>query len=410
MGVTREIVAVWALIFVGAGTAVAQRTIDVPAGARIPIRFLAGVRGGHDSIGSVVVVQTMGAVVADTCIVLSPYVLVQGHVVKPRHRGHLRLSFDSVAVDGAWHPIEARLDSLEFSPRAVNDSGIVTANGRRSSKVGRALVPLGVAVAAEALVVPAALASGYALIRRRQPATILAGEMGRLRLTAPLTLSAPPGCFPVERFPPLASIPPLPPIDPRTTDRAGNRPGDPINLLFLGPADRIDSAFVQAGWRRAMRGSFFRLSREIAAMLMGRPGASAAPVSRQYLDGRRQDLAFEFGGHSATARHHLRLWLVDSLRQVWVAAATRDNGLFIRPFRGTATHRINPAVDLERDLIVRELIASDCAALAGYVTLPGAVTDGKNAAGQRFSTDGRAAVIEVRSCGAAPVTDPEPPL
>lgn len=399
-----------ALASICATSGVAQQVVTIPAGARIPMRFLEAVQGGRDSIGSTIMVQTMGAVVVDGCVILRPYALVEGRVAEPKHHGHLRLLFDSLALGGTWHPITARLDSLEFSPRAVNDSGVVTTNDRRIVKMGRSLIPLGVAAAAEVLVVPAALVSGYALIRRRQPAKILAGEMGRLRFTAPFTLHMPVGCTPVDPFPSLATAPSLPTFGPWTTDRTGDRPGDPINLLVLGSADRIDSAFVQAGWRRAAHGNFFRLSREVFAMLMGRPGARGAPVSHQYFDGRRQDLAFEFTGHRATSRHHLRLWLVDSLRQVWVAAANRDNGLLVRPFHGTATHRIDPAIDEERDLIVRELIASDCAAFEGYTTLPNAMVGGTNVAGQSFTTDGRTAVLQVHACGAAPVTDPEPPL
>ncbi|MFI5236289.1 MAG: hypothetical protein ACHQXA_11305, partial [Gemmatimonadales bacterium] len=195
------------ILLLGPGQLAAQRTITIPAGTGLPVRFLESVQGGQSPIGAVVTAQTMGAVAVGGCLALHAYALVRGRVEPPMHHGHLRLSFDAIAAGGTWYPLEARLDSLEFSPRAVNDSGTVTTNGRRIAKVGRSLLPLGVAAAAEVLVVPAAVLSGYLLVRRRQPAKIMAGEMGRLRLSAPLTLPAPAACFAIDPLSAVATVP-----------------------------------------------------------------------------------------------------------------------------------------------------------------------------------------------------------
>jgi hypothetical protein len=227
---------------------------------------------------------------------------------------------------------------------------------------------------------------------------IMAGEVASLRLIEPLRVMHGGVCIGVRTQPDLAELPSLPCFLPRTADNAGGkRPGDPINVLLLGSAAQIDSAFLQTGWVRAREPGFRALARGVTAAVVER-SAVGAPVSTQYFEGRKQDLAYELSGPNARLRHHLRIWQLDAPSDTWVAAADQDVGLVIHPLRGSATHRIAPDVDPERDLIVRELEASGCADLISYLDLPGAVKEGHNASGQRFHTDGRAAVVRVRNC------------
>ncbi|HEU5359519.1 MAG TPA: LssY C-terminal domain-containing protein [Gemmatimonadales bacterium] len=376
----------------------AQDTVSVPAGTHIPIRFLGGVGPKHDRPGTPVTVQTMAAILHDACVVVRPFALVRGAVVPSGHRGRLALRFDSIAVTrGRWVPLDAGLDSLEYAPQPI-DSGAVTAGGKRGGKVGRALASIGIGAIDDELLFPAAILGGYALIRRRHPARIVAGELGGLRLRRPFAIEATADCVAPEAFPHLLTPLQLPTFVPRTTDRRGRVTGDPINLVVLGPALLVDSAFRAAGWTEASTGNLLRISGEVAAMIADRRGSEGAPVSAHYFSGRRQDTAYELEGSNARQRHHLRLWLVDTAQQAWVAAASRDAGLFVRPLHGTATHRLDPDIDAERDLVVRELIAGGCAGLSGYTRLPGAVTSGRNAEGQRFLTDGRTAVVHVHAC------------
>jgi hypothetical protein len=384
----------------------AQDTVAVPGGTQIPIRFLGGIGPGHDAPGTPVIAQTMAAILHDGCVAVRPFALILGAVIPSGHRGRLSLRFDSIAVvRGAWAAFDASLDSLEYAPQPT-DSGSLTAGGTRGGKVGRALVSLGIGAADDELIFPAAILGGYALIRRRHPARILAGELGGLRLRSPLVVAARSTCVSPERFPHLTAPLELPAFTPRTGDRRGQATGDPMNLVLLGPGALIDSAFRSAGWTEATAGTLLRISRAVAAIVSDRPGAAGAPVSTRYFSGRPQDAAYELSGPNARQRHHLRVWLVDTARQVWIGAASRDAGLLVRPLHGTATHRLDPNIDVERDLIVRELLAGGCAGLAGYTRLPGAVTAGRNAEGQRFVTDGRTAVIQLHSCRpATPLVD-----
>ncbi len=126
--------------------------------------------------------------------------------------------------------------------------------------------------------------------------------------------------------------------------------------------------------------------------------ARRAPMSHQYSQGRIKDLAFERASPSARKRHHVRVWQAETAGTLWVSEANEDIGLLISPLKGHATHRIAPAIDHERDLLARELLASGCAGFEGYTSLPGAVRAGTNAAGQAFTTDGQTAVLGLRQC------------
>jgi hypothetical protein len=246
-------------------------------------------------------------------------------------------------------------------------------------------------------VIPAAMYSGWSLARRGARAAIVAGEAGAIRLTRPLMLTPPAACLRATVNAVLTGPPALPRFVPHTEDRQSRHPGDPINLILLGTPAEIDSAFAKAGWLVPTPHSTRHVAKEVAAALFNRAELKA-PVSTQYFEGRAQDLSFELPGPTVRVRHHVRFWLLDSALAVWVGAANQDIGLKVEPGSLSATHRISPDVDRERDLIVRELESTGCADLMMFDSLPGSVASGRNAAGQSFTTDRRAAVIQLRDC------------
>src|SRR5205085_1365214 len=96
-------------------------------------------------------------------------------------------------------------------------------------------------------------------------------------------------------------------------------------------------------------------------------------------------------------RHHIRIWLLDSLSLVWIGAANKDVGVIFKPWEPQATHRIDPHIDRERDRIVRDLEAGGCGDLVDYLSLPGAVTAARTVAGHRTVAGGRPQRRRVRS-------------
>jgi hypothetical protein len=378
--------------------AMEPRAVTFPAGTTVPIRFLTAVTSGRDSVGTPVVAQTFAAMVSDSCVVVPPFALLNGHVARSvggrrlGRSGQLEVVFDSLEIDpGVRVAIHAVLDTLEYSRSGqVRDSGVVHAHTSR--------VPIAIGAAASVVeIVPAALFGGYLVARKGARASILTGEVGAVRLVEPVTIPDPPRCSPVAVHRDLHELPALPQFVPYASDKSGRKSGDAINLIFLGPGRQIDSAFRRAGWVAARPASLWALTREVTAAIASRP-AVGAPVSTLYFEGRREDLAYELAGPNARIRHHVRIWLLDSLAGVWVGAGTKDIGLRVRPLRARATHRIDSNVDRERDVITSTLESVGCADLQDYIALPGADTVGHTIDGQRYSSDGRSAVLRLREC------------
>jgi len=393
--------------------ALAGGDVVIAAGTHIPIRFLEPITSGRDTIGTPVLVQTMGALVRDSCVVVPPYLRAKGRVVVSKgggrfgRHGKLGLAFDSLEVrPGRWLAMSGVLDTLEYAkPGALSDSGLVSSGKTSVVGVGKKLVPAGVAAAADLAAFPVALLGGYSLVHRGPPVRILAGEIGGIRLTDSLAVPQDGFCEPVTQRRELVELPTLPAFVPRTENRGGTALGDPLNVLLLGTAREIDSAFRSAGWVQAQKPSLVAVTKEVTAAIASRP-AMSAPVSTQYFEGRPQDLAYELPGPSVRIRHHIRIWPLDSLSLVWIGAANKDVGVIFKPWEPQATHRIDSHIDRERDRIVRDLEASGCGDLVDYLTLPGAVTAARNVSGQKIVSDGRTAVVRMRPCGSVATAAP----
>jgi hypothetical protein len=385
-----------------------QREQVVPAGTLVPIRFLGSIVAGREAPGVRVVVQTMAALAVDSCVLVAPFRDVLGHVTisrGPRRggaAGTLGIRFDTLIMDPADRlPMDAFLGSLEYAiPRTALDSGLVVGARRTLAHRAAPIAATALATTTGVLVLPVALLGGFELLHRGPKVRIVPGEVGTLRLRSPMVVRT--ACTRPEAYPLLSTLPDLPRFVPRAVNRSGTRTGDPINMVLLGTGSEIAAAFQRAGWQPAFAPSAGALTREITAMVLSR-NAYEAPVSTEYFEGRRQDFAFQLQGPSVRVRHHLRIWRLDSAAGVWVGAAIKDVGVLIRPLTGTATHRVDPDADAERDFTVAALAASGCAHLLDYITLPGAVLRGQNISRQPFFTDGRAAVLRLRPCA-----EPEP--
>ncbi|NMM36927.1 MAG: hypothetical protein HHJ09_05335 [Glaciimonas sp.] len=141
-----------------------------------------------------------------------------------------------------------------------------------------------------------------------------------------------------------------------------------------------------------------RVVQEGIAALRNQPDP-AGPATPAFFADRPQNLTFEkadTGSPSIRRRHHTRLWqtaycLVPNCRPVWVATASFDVGIELSQRLHLPTHRIDPAIDNERALIVTDLLRVG-ATQEGSVMVSRPLY-GMNAAGDPFSTDGRAVVL-----------------
>ena len=174
-------------------------------------------------------------------------------------------------------------------------------------------------------------------------------------------------------------------------------PGDPVNVALIGNEPELVGAFERAGWSRAAELGL-RSDVEIGASVLLRRPDPNAPVSKLYLFGRKEDVAFEKEvGRSAKQRNHVRFWRVElardpSDRPLWLGAATFDRGVGLSHRTGQITHHIAADIDVERDHVIDDLAAAGQVDVEYRVAGIGPTLDGRNGGGDRFFTDGEIAV------------------
>jgi hypothetical protein len=177
-----------------------------------------------------------------------------------------------------------------------------------------------------------------------------------------------------------------------------NRPGDPINLVFVGTAQEIEQAFQQAGWTEPKKKNQQSIWKTAQAVI-NNDGYNAAPVSDLYLFGRKEDLAFEKTLNTFNKRHHLRLWQTSTSapdgRPIWLAAATHDVGIDVHP--GVVSHATDPDLDDERAQVGSDLYLGGAVQAAGSIAPPSPLSSGMTATGGAWHTDGKLFVIDLKS-------------
>ena len=98
-------------------------------------------------------------------------------------------------------------------------------------------------------------------------------------------------------------------------------------------------------------------------------------------------------------RHHIRIWRVEATYQgqpVWAASATHDIGIKFAREERTFTHRVEQAIDLERQKIVDDLRFTGFVVGYALESRPGVPTQLTNATEDVMTTDGKVAVVVLR--------------
>ena len=183
---------------------------------------------------------------------------------------------------------------------------------------------------------------------------------------------------------------------PRFTSRMTGASQAPIGLVFLGNGCELLEVFADAGWHAAERITPRTALRAFGRGVMNRP-YHCAPVFPSFLEGRLNDVAFQqtTPGGSSRRRHHARWWLTNLTcegKQVWVATASYDASVGVGKLFPTPIHHINPDIDTERDYIIASLTATGRVKVTQEVRVTEPMA-GRNAAGDRFYTQGMAFVL-----------------
>lgn len=186
-----------------------------------------------------------------------------------------------------------------------------------------------------------------------------------------------------------------PPLDkvPRITYTGNRIPGDPLNVMLIGTEQELKKTMLSARWYPADPLTL-RSCLGIAAASVLRRSYDSAPVSNLYLQGRKQDLAFQQAvDNNPRKRHHVRFWRLEKVddegRPIWVGSAVYDRRVGLSKTTGQITHVTAPDVDTERDYLFRDLEQT------GDLTERYVVDDfhqkkqGRNGGGDRWYTDGQ---------------------
>ena len=203
---------------------------------------------------------------------------------------------------------------------------------------------------------------------------------------------------------------PMPAITPKLLDSIPRRiadqnhsPGDMVNILIVGTEDEMVKAFTTAEWVKVDKS----VGSTVFAGLMDtfeKKDYLTMPMSTLYLFDRPQDYGFAHGEPVKVmmSRNHLRVW--KSPYQVkggplWCVAATHDIG-FERDQRNNGlTHKIDPAIDGEREFVNQTLSGTGLVSERGHLVPRNPLTEAKTATGGGFHSDGRILVLVLKSGG-----------
>jgi hypothetical protein len=188
-------------------------------------------------------------------------------------------------------------------------------------------------------------------------------------------------------------------IPRRVADAAGS-PGDMVNILLIGSQDDVLAVFIAAGWVQVDRSVTTTILTGALATL-SKEAYLTMPMSVLYLFERPQDYGFAHAEPVKVieSRNHLRAWKSSyevGGRSVWCIAATHDIG-FERDQRNNGlTHKIDPAIDGEREFVNDTLSSTGLVIQRTHVTPPNALTTATTATGGEFHSDGRILVLVLK--------------
>jgi LssY C-terminus len=184
---------------------------------------------------------------------------------------------------------------------------------------------------------------------------------------------------------------------PRRVNDQFNNLGDMVNFVIVGSQKDMQAALDAATWHVADTSNTMAAI-NAAVQTYGSKDYLAMPMSTLYLFGRKQDFGYEMAEPIAmvASRNHFRIWKAPFTwkdHEVWVGAGTHDIGFAKDRRNNSVTHKIDPAVDGERDNIGSSLQKTKLAKSITYYLPPNPVQEAKNATGDGYHSDGRLLIV-----------------
>jgi hypothetical protein len=188
---------------------------------------------------------------------------------------------------------------------------------------------------------------------------------------------------------------------PRRISDPEGRPGDMVNVLIVGTQDQVVQVFTTAEWVQVDK-SVGNTALNAVMDSLEKKDYLTMPMSTLFLFNRPQDYGFAHGEpvKVAMSRNHLRVWKspfeVDG-RPLWCVAATHDIGFERDQRNNGVTHKIDPAIDGEREYVNGTLSGTGLVVQRDHVTPADPLTTAKTATGGEFHSDGRILVLVLRN-------------
>ena len=190
-------------------------------------------------------------------------------------------------------------------------------------------------------------------------------------------------------------------LPPRVFSGEG-RKGDMLNLVFVGQQEDLQQAFERAGWVKTDKWKPLF----VWHLLRHRTSDAQLPMARFYLFGRVQDYSYALPDPGAimSRRHHLRIWKTDYTvdgMPIWAAAATHDVAIEIAKRGRLINHRIDPAVDAERDFVGTDLTNTLSVSREEYLHSAAPVFQAETASGEPYHSDSRILLLDLHESNPA---------
>jgi hypothetical protein len=184
---------------------------------------------------------------------------------------------------------------------------------------------------------------------------------------------------------------------PRRVNDQLNNLGDMVNFVIVGSLKDVRAALEASDWHVADTNNTRAVVNAVLQTYDSKDYL-AMPMSTLYLFGRKQDFGYEMAEPIAmvASRHHFRIWKAPFKwkgQEVWVGAGTHDIGFAKDKRNDSVTHKIDPAVDGERDHIGASLQKSNKGKTFSYFLPSNPVQEARNATGDGYHSDGRLLVV-----------------
>jgi hypothetical protein len=184
---------------------------------------------------------------------------------------------------------------------------------------------------------------------------------------------------------------------PRRVADQNHSPGDMVNILIVGTEEELVKAFTTAQWVKVDKSVESTVLSGLMATLENKDYLTM-PMSTLYLFDRPQDYGFAHAEpvRVVMSRNHLRVWKspyqVDG-RPLWCVAATHDIRFERDQRNNGVTHKIDPAIDGEREFVNQTLSGTGLVSARGHVVPTHPLTEARTATGGEFHSDGRILVL-----------------